>query len=327
MRNSRTIELPRAVRLAVLLGVLTLALGVAGCRDVGEPSAAPRGSSTVAKDGRDTTETITVDGKRATFVLHVPPGLPSNAPAVLAFHGRGGSGAQMAAKSGLNAVADANHFVVAYPDNFMEFRPASRTRSSANSVSYVTAIIDKLAVDQHISRTRVFATGVSLGGAYTQMLGCDAADKLAAIAPTLSGMPAGYVKRCNPSRPLSVYELHGTADPIVPYDGGTVVSRGGPGDGTEVLSAPDTAALWRTKNGCQPPAAPTTVPDKVNDGTHITITATTSCRNNTQVQLVTVEGGGHIWPGTPQYLPESDIGKASQNLNTAQSIWTFFAAL
>jgi polyhydroxybutyrate depolymerase len=43
--------------------------------------------------------------------------------------------------------------------------------------------------------------------------------------------------------------------------------------------------------------------------------------HNPQVALYTVEGGGHTWPGGPQYLPVSMIGKASQQMKASEVIW------
>jgi polyhydroxybutyrate depolymerase len=319
MRTTRPCT--RTVLVFLAAAALALSMTACGCSRT-EPAEGTSASETTAAG--DSAQSIEVGGTLATYVLHIPADLPPNAPAMLVFHGRGRSGAQMAAESGLNAVADANHVVVAYPDNFTEFHPAARARSAADNVALVSALIAKLAAGQHIDTTRVFAVGVSTGGAYTQMLGCDAADKFAAIAPTLSGMPASYAHSCNPARPLAVFALHGTADPIVPYGGGPITGHGP--DAAEVLSVPDTIALWSAKNACPAPPPPTALPDKVNDGTHITITTSGPCRDNTRVQLVTVEGGGHTWPGTTPNLPEKVIGKTSQNLNTAQAIWDFFAA-
>ena len=59
-------------------------------------------------------------------------------------------------------------------------------------------------------------------------LACDRADVVAAIAPVSGTLGAGT--RCTPSRPVSVLEIHGTSDRVVPYAGGGMVGRGGPSD-------------------------------------------------------------------------------------------------
>ena len=48
-------------------------------------------------------------------------------------------------------------------------------------------------------------------------------------------------------------------------------------------------------------------------------------RNGTEVVLITVTGGGHTWPGGPQYLPVSVVGPVCQDFDAGELIWQFFA--
>ena len=64
----------------------------------------------------------------------------------------------------------------------------------------------------------VFATGMSNGGFMTNRLACDHADVFAAIAPVSGTLGVGVA--CNPSRPVSVLDAHGTGDAMVPFNGG-----------------------------------------------------------------------------------------------------------
>ena len=56
---------------------------------------------------------------------------------------------------------------------------------------------------------------MSNGGFMSNRLACDRADVFAAVAPVAGTLGVGVA--CNPSRPVSVWEAHGTADPLVPF--------------------------------------------------------------------------------------------------------------
>jgi polyhydroxybutyrate depolymerase len=76
-----------------------------------------------------------------------------------------------------------------------------------------------------IPRGRVFATGLSAGGFMATRLGCQRADVVSAIAPVAGTLASGYP--CAPSQPVSVLEVHGNADPVVPFNGGPMVGSHG----------------------------------------------------------------------------------------------------
>jgi polyhydroxybutyrate depolymerase len=137
-------------------------------------------------------------------------------------------------------------------------------------------------------------------------------------------MPAALAKDCRPAKPISVIMFHGTKDPLVPYDGGDI--KGGAGAG--VLSAAETLRTWASLDGC--PAKPETSnePDRdPSDGTKVRRERFANCSNGSEVDLYTVEGGGHTWPGGWQYLPELVIGKTSKDIDASETIWAFFKSL
>ena len=91
---------------------------------------------------------------------------------------------------------------------------------------------------------------MSNGGFMTNRLACDRADVFAAIAPVSGTLGVGVA--CNPSRPVSVLDAHGTGDPMVPFNGGDVRGRGGVSHSISVNSLVDE---WRAVDRCE--GAPT----------------------------------------------------------------------
>jgi polyhydroxybutyrate depolymerase len=160
---------------------------------------------------------------------------------------------------------------------------------------------------------------------FTQRLACELSDRIAAIAPVAGTMPADIAPLCRPMRAVSVLQISGSADPIVPFAGGAIAGAGGRGEGGDVLSVARTAELWAGLDGCAaaspgvalPPIAPP-------DGTAVMRKIYAPCRQGRTVTLLTIEGGGHTWPGGPQYLPAIFIGRASDQLDASRAIVEFF---
>ena len=204
-------------------------------------------------------------GLARTYSLHIPPGLEHPAGLVVNLHGAGSTGRDQQVASNFDAVANAHGFAVVYPDgvdfSWADGRGASQPdRQGIDDVGFITALAGKLAADFGIAPGHVFATGLSAGAFMVNRLACDRADTFAAIAPVAGTLGANVP--CAPSQPVAVLEMHGTADPVVPFNGGPMVGRGGPSD---IISAPAMAERWRQAGG--------------------------------PVEFRQIDGGGHVWPG------------------------------
>lgn len=252
-----------------------------------------------------------------TYLVHVPPGPPSGL--VINLHGAGMNGGEQAGLTGYNGVADGYGFVVAYPDgidaSWADGRGASvPDRQGIDDVGFLAALIDKLSRDYGVPPGRVFITGMSAGAFMATRMACDRADLVAAIAPVAGTLGSGV--GCAPSRPVSVMQIAGTADPVVPFGGGPMVGRGGASD---IVSAPAMADRWRAIDGCGPPIA------NASTGQAQFLSAS-GCAGNTAVVLVRLDGAGHTWPAGRFALPESIVGPTSYAVDGAQATAQFFAA-
>lgn len=229
---------------------------------------------------------LTFGGLQRTYLVHAPAGPPNGL--VINLHGAGMTGGDQAAATGYNGVADQYGFVVAYPDgidlSWADGRGASvPDRQGVDDVGFLSALIDRLSAEYGIPQGRVFVTGMSAGAFMANRLACDRADLVSAVAPVAGTLGSGV--GCAPSRPVSVLEIHGTADSVVPFGGGPMVGRGG---ASEIISAPAMAERWRQADGCGPfveQAAYGDVQQAVAAG----------CAAGTQVVLTRVNGGGHTW--------------------------------
>jgi polyhydroxybutyrate depolymerase len=262
---------------------------------------------------------LTIGGLQRTYQVHAPGGAP--VALVLNLHGAGMTGGEQAALTDYNAVADQYGFVVAYPDgidmSWADGRGASvPDRDGVDDVGFLTALIGRLSAEYAIPAGRVFVTGMSAGAFMANRLACDRADLISAIAPVAGTLGSGVP--CAPSRPVSVLAIHGTSDPVVPYYGGGMVGRGGASD---ILSAAAMAATWAARDGCP---GPLVVDPPAPGEIHRSVAA--GCAGGTQVELVSIDGGGHTWPAGRFALSETMVGPTSQAINASQASAQFFAA-
>ena len=222
--------------LACLVVVACLpACGARGA-SAGRVATAPATGTRLAAARRagTTAHSITVAGRERTYALHLPRAVATGTalPLVLVFHGGGGEGKQMPALTGMNAIADREGFVAAYPDgidrnwNDGRYSQAITTqRFNLDDVGFVAALIDELAATLPIDRSRVFATGISNGGMFSQRLGCELADKVAAIAPVAGSLPELLAPNCAPIPPAA-----GPDDPRRRRSAGPLERRSGGGE-------------------------------------------------------------------------------------------------
>jgi polyhydroxybutyrate depolymerase len=261
---------------------------------------------------------LAFQGRMREYLIHVPAA--PNGSLVLAFHGGGQTAAQLERITGLDALADREHFIVAYPQAFERSWADGRNETSAekqgvDDVGFAKAVIDDIAKRQTIDRSRVFATGLSNGAIFTHRLACDTADMLAAIAPVIGAVAKNTAASCRPRVPVAVVAVQGRADPSVPFDGNE-----------HLQSSRATEEMWRTLNGCAPQVTSTTLPAIVQDGTSVEQRSYTSCRTHGDVVWYEIIGGGHRWP--PETVSDArsqaENGVSSQNLNASEVIWAFF---
>lgn len=286
--------------------------------------------SFIAYQPGDYRESITVDGRSRTYLLHVPAGFRSSSryPLVATFHGGGGSGDIIARHTGFSSVADREGFIGVFPDGISHNWNDGRGTTDAeklgvDDVKFVRALLESLKTKLPIDASRIYASGLSNGGIFTERLACDMADVFAAVASDVGPIASNYVPNCKPAAPISVAAIQGDSDPLVPIQGGEEGWRIHLGDGGLLESAANTMQFWAAKNSCPNPPAVSNLPPQVNDGTSVTETRYSGCRNSTEVRYYIVHGMGHVWPpNPPQVLRKNN--PTSRNIDATETFWSFF---
>ncbi|MBN1440764.1 MAG: hypothetical protein JW929_15260 [Anaerolineales bacterium] len=267
---------------------------------------------------------VSVGGQERSYLLYIPEGVRdvSAAPVVLVFHGGLGKPENMPTRTGFNTLADKEGFIVAYPrgtsrSEVLEFDTWNAglccgyaQKSGADDVGFVRALLDDLASVAPVDSRRIFATGLSNGAILSYRLACEMADRIAAIGP-VSGTQ--NIAECTPSQPVSVIHFHGTADPMVPYNGGF----GSGISGVAFTSVWDTADFWIRADGC-PTAA------EHEESAALIRDSYSPCADGTAVELYTIIGGGHSWPDGRWAAAIAD--ESSPAVAASAVMWDFFKA-
>ncbi len=285
-------------------------------------------------------KTIKVAGLEREYWLYVPSKVKIPAkkrPVVMMLHGGSGRANRLSFVQGRSwkKEADADGVILVYPQgikrrwNDGRKDPMTSTQGdTVDDVAFLARLIDHVVKTYDGDPHQVSVGGVSNGAMMTNRLACEIPQKIASIAVVIGSMPQGLRETCRQETPLSVLILNGTADPLVPYNGGAVTvrkkARG------SVISTKDMAHFWAENIGFKRGKdrfLTENLPDKVpNDGTHAIKKAFLSPKNKHEVVWYTIQGGGHTWPGGSQYLPKFFVGKVSQEIDGNQVIWTFFKA-
>ena len=233
---------------------------------------------------------------------------------VVLLHACGGSGDEFASITHFDEQAGAAGIVAVYPDGLANFGSGFNhcwneffDATMADDFTFLSQLIDQLTKDLPIDKNRIFVAGHQSGGHMAYTLACATPERIASIVSISGGMPVDEQKasmRCSDNKrtkPVSVMEMHGTADRFIPYQGG-----GG-------LNAPptlDVVKYWATVDGC-------TGDPSVNQNGITKTTQWKHCSGTSMVRLDTVTGGHGTWFG-------SGLDPVPGEPNASAAVWNFF---
>ncbi|HEY1540341.1 MAG TPA: hypothetical protein VGF63_13140 [Solirubrobacteraceae bacterium] len=266
--------------------------------------AASAGCGASARPGDTTIRVLVAGGQLRTARLHVPrAALGHPAPLLLAFHGSGATGRFMERYSGLTAPLDAAGAIGVFPD-----AAGGRWQLTGDvlggDVAFVGDLLDAVEQRVCVDARRVWATGVSNGGGFTALLACELSERIAAVAVVAGGFAS--LSACRPARPVSVLEIHGTDDPVVPYAGRPQDGRRG--------AVRAWLAGWVRRDGCA------REPRTRMLAARVALLTWNGCAAGTAVSHIRIAGGRHQWPGATPPDPGPRAG-----FSAAGEIWRFLA--
>ena len=260
------------------------------------------------------------EGAKRKYLIYIPASYhPDSAqpwPLVFNFHGGGMTVAEQMLYTGMNETADKHHFIVVYPAGIDEDWNVGYDmdyQGGTNDTGFIMALLDSLKQEYRIDPKAVFATGLSRGGFFCHRLAAEMPEVFAAVASVGAPLPDSVKHYHRSAEKISVMQVHGTADEIVKYGGKT----GG------YASAMATFHYWLNHNRLQHQKVSKRQTDiDLNDGTRVESMEVSD--QNTTVSLLTVENGGHTWPGRNPFNIGYPLGKTTQDIDINELMWQFF---
>ena len=275
------------------------------------------------------------NGEDRTYITYIPRSIKASddIPLLFALHGGGGTAKNMSEfiLGRFDELAEEKGFIVVYPQGIDKqwndgrgLRSVRTMKENTDDVGFIIEIIETLSKDYNIDRSKIFTSGISNGGFMSTRLACDRPDIFKGAAIVTASLSRRYLPKCQPSNAISMIVFNGTDDQLVPYEGGQVRVLGRRRG--RVLSTDDYFNFWKEKNQCQKLNETINLPDLKDDGTTVSLTSYTECNGDAKMDLYTIHGGGHTWPGGKPYLKRI-AGNVSQEINACDLIWEFFTSL
>ena len=297
----------------------TTTVASAGCR-AGTPVAPGTSERTMVSGGIERTYQLTMPATEdAERPLPIVLGLHALSISFRVVAGLAGFGDEAALRHDFIGVAPSG--LLDGPTPYWIATPVEGNRDVRFIADLVAQLEDELCVDT----SRVYAVGMSNGGQMSSVLACQLPDQIAAAGP-IAGVE--FSEEACRGRPVPVVAFHGTADPIVTYEGGglnaaaiadTYAWHGDPPAGVPEHHGVDAAMqAWAAHNGCDREPAE----DRVTP--HLRHRVWRHCEADTE--LYVIDGGGHAWPGKPVPQFEASFGPGTTEIDATSLIFDFFFA-
>jgi len=323
---------------AAMTPLVAAALPVAAA-SLHEPARPSQGCAQQSVAIGEETLDYSADADNGSYTRQVPttaaPGKPL--PVIFDLHAYQEPGQLQVTFSGLGAYGQSRGFVTITP--WINGRPVPYWLSTVTSkdMAWFGDLMTHVEATTCIDENRVFVTGYSNGAFMASAAACRYSSRLAAVAP-VAGIQA--VLPCKTARPVPVVAFHGTADPLVHYDGTAskeaddLVAPSGTGtitaQETEIFgvtgvfrkgpSVPRQTAAWAKRNGCSDELPTKRIARDVE-------LLSWSCPKEANVELFRVKGGGHTWPGSAESAATSKfLGRTTFSISADVEMWKFFEA-
>jgi polyhydroxybutyrate depolymerase len=223
--------------------------------------------------------------------------------------------------TGFTEAAKRHRFTAVYPQGLRRQWNDARSiyPDGPDDVSFLRTLVHELIERRIAQPNHIYIAGISNGGVMSYTMVCKAGHLFRGMGAIIASMPEN-IKTCR-SRPMPVVIVNGTADPLVPYTGGSVGFRGERG---RVWGTERTAKLFARKNGCRTKRERPLADRDRSDGSTVTRVSWGKCRTGKRVTLYRVEGGGHQIPGGITVL-RLLLGRHNHDISAAEVILSEFA--
>jgi len=262
-----------------------------------------------------------VDGRARTYILNLPPDYydTSNLTLVVVLHGFGGSASQAEADYGVTDKANAEGFIVVYPDGVLSNGPfhlrswntgtccpVAQTEN-VDDVHFISVLIDQMIANYKVNPKKVYVAGMSNGAMMAYTLACDLSNKIAAITSVSGTLMVS--SPCQPSRAVPILHIHSAIDTHVPFEGGIGMAN------HYFTPVDSTMSVWSALDSCN-------APPQVTENAGYSLTEWKDYTGKVAIDLYLTQDGGHSWPGGLK--PRDKADPPSSAVNATDLLWNFF---
>jgi polyhydroxybutyrate depolymerase len=147
----------------------------------------------------------------------------------------------------------------------------------------------------------------------TFRVGIELSDRVSAIAPVSGHLCLAELR---PVRAMSMLYMIGLDDPLNPFHGGPTTSPWGARRNKPRVM--ESILRWVELIGAS------SRPTSIREANGVKRVQFGPGKSGHEVQLYTIEGQGHEWPGAERTLPRIISGPQTRKLNATRVIWNFF---
>jgi polyhydroxybutyrate depolymerase len=324
--NAATVEL-EGMMLQRLLVVLLILLG--GCAAILYYNMGP----TIACSLRSTDEfhpgltlhSLNSGAVTRCYWLTLPAAPSAEEPMALIFslHGFASNPRGQRRYSQWDEIASSHNAAVVYPQGSgfpLRWNSFAGTSPDApDDVAFFRDMLAELRDALPIGPDQVYVTGFSNGAAMTLRLMCEAGELITA-AGTVAAPVTSSIMRCELKNPVPLIAFHGSADPVLAIDGwdlqtDTSHTTSLPIRQGKLLGFEAWTKAWARKSGCD------VDPTIIMNTAQVRTLRYAGGPDHLQLQVYTVIGSGHTWPGGK---PIPFVGRTSKAISASEAMWAFF---
>lgn len=275
------------------------------------------------------------------YLVYRPSGAgDQDLPAVVVLHGCSQSADGFAALTGIYEIAEAEGFVTILPEQPSTANPwrcwnwflGDHQKRDAGEAALISAIVDEVTSDGGVDDKRVYAVGLSAGGAMSVVLGTVFPDKFAAVGSVegcpFKGTPCvetpsslsgdelavlAHEAMGQRARALPVFVVQGDADTDVPPANGDLLVEQWLGVADLVDDGVLDGSISREPASTSSETAP--------GGKSYEVLHYEDAQGGELIRRWTVQGLGHAWPGGAPGTAFSD----PEGPDAAAAAWSFFS--
>ena len=257
------------------------------------------------------------NGVQRSYNYYVPStwNITQQVPLLFVLHGLTQTGSGVMDITGFNDIAEENNFIVCYPNGLNESWNANMniTFSSADDKGFLEALTEYFQANFNTDPSRQYLCGFSTGGFMSHKMVCESSECYAAIATVSGNMSDTVYSNCLPQGSPSVLHIHGTADAVVPYNGG-------PSTG---VSVDEVMTFWQNHLACSTNPVISPMPNtNLFDLSSPERWVWQNCGQD-ELELIRVDGGGHQWPGITTFV--GGVGTINMDFYSPDEIWDFLS--